>query len=75
MTREELAGKTKQNLTEIAKALGIKGASKLTRGDLIEHILLLDPPFSANPEQEKEIYQHLNATLVSPEIFTFIRHQ
>ncbi|MCL6589130.1 MAG: DUF4912 domain-containing protein [Firmicutes bacterium] len=63
MTREELAGKTKQNLIEIAKGLGVKGTSKLTRGDLIEHILLLDPPFSANPDQEKEIAQHLESTL------------
>jgi hypothetical protein len=63
MTREELAGKTKQNLIEIAKALGVKGTSKLTRGDLIEHILLLDPPFSANPDQEKEIAQQLESTL------------
>jgi len=63
MTREELAGKTKPELTGIAKSLGIKGISKLTRSDLVEHILLLDPPFSANPEQEKEIYQHLECTL------------
>lgn len=63
MTREELAGKTKPQLTEIAKTLGVKGVSKFTRGDLIEHILLLDPPFSANPEQETEIYQHLECTL------------
>jgi hypothetical protein len=63
MTREELAGKTKLQLTEIAKSLGLKGISKLTRSDLTEHILLLDPPFSANPEQEKEIYQHLECTL------------
>ncbi len=63
MTREELAGKTKTQLTEIAKSLGIKGISKLTRNDLLEHILLLDPPFSANPEQEKEISQHLECTL------------
>ncbi|MGE5604299.1 MAG: DUF4912 domain-containing protein [Bacteroidota bacterium] len=64
MTREELAGKTKTKLVEIAKSLGVKGVSKLTRDDLIEHILLLDPPFSANPNQEKEISQHLNNTLV-----------
>ncbi len=63
MTREELAGKTKVELTGIAKSLGIKGISKLTRNDLVEHILLLDPPFSANPEQEKEIYQQLECTL------------
>jgi hypothetical protein len=63
MTREELAGKTKVELTGIAKSLGIKGISKLTRSDLVEHILLLDPPFSANPEQEKEIYQQLECTL------------
>jgi hypothetical protein len=63
MTREELAGKTKQKLTEIAKSLGIRGISKLTREDLIEHILLLDPPFSANPEKEKEISQHLQNSL------------
>jgi hypothetical protein len=64
MTREELAGKTKAKLIEIAKSLGVKGVSRLTRDDLIEHILLLDPPFSANPSQEKEISQHLNNTLV-----------
>lgn len=63
MTREELAGKTKIELTGIAKSLGIKGISKFTRSDLVEHILLLDPPFSANPEQEKEIYQQLECTL------------
>ncbi|HBE77436.1 MAG TPA: hypothetical protein DDW65_06580 [Firmicutes bacterium] len=67
MTREELAGKPKQKLSEIAKSLGIRGTSKLTREDLIEHILLLDPPFSANPEKEKEISQHLNNTLVTTE--------
>ncbi len=69
MTREELAGKTKTKLVEIAKSLGVKGVSKLTRDDLIEHILLLDPPFSANPNQEKEISQHLNKTLVETEPF------
>jgi hypothetical protein len=63
MTREELAGKTKPKLLEIAKSLGIKGISKLTREDLIEHILLLDPPFSANPEQESAIAKHLTRTL------------
>lgn len=63
MTREELAGKTKQRLTEIAKSLGIRGISKLTREDLIEHILLLDPPFSASPEKEKEISHHLQSSL------------
>ena len=67
MTREELAGKTKTKLVEIAKLLGVKGVSKLTRDDLIEHILLLDPPFSANPNQEKEISQHLNNTQVDTE--------
>lgn len=67
MTREELAGKTKQKLVEIAKSLGVKGVSKLTRDDLIEHILLLDPPFSANPDQEKEISQQLNNSLVNTE--------
>ena len=61
MIREELAEKTKQNLAGIAKSLGIKGVSKLTRDDLIEHILLLDPPFSAIPEQEKVISQHFNS--------------
>jgi hypothetical protein len=69
MTREELAGKTKQKLNEIAKSLGVKGVSKLTRDDLIEHILLLDPPFSANSNQEEEISQHLNNTLVATEPF------
>lgn len=69
MTREELAGKTKTKLVEIAKSLGVKGVSKLTRDDLIEHILLLDPPFSANPNQEKEISQHLSNTLVDTEPF------
>lgn len=63
MTREELAGKTKKELTEIAKSFGIKGISKLNRDDLIEHILLLDPPFSANPELKDEISQHLETTL------------
>lgn len=63
MTREELARKSRQNLLEIAKSLGIKGLSKLNREDLVEHILLLDPPFSANPEQEKEISHHLNNSL------------
>ncbi|MGE5581663.1 MAG: DUF4912 domain-containing protein [Bacillota bacterium] len=67
MTREELAGKSKQKLSEIAKTLGIRGISKLTREDLIEHILLLDPPFSANPNQEKEISQHLHDTLAGTE--------
>jgi uncharacterized protein len=63
MTREELARKSRQNLLEIAKSLGIKGLSKLNRDDLVEHILLLDPPFSANPEQEKEISQHLQNSI------------
>jgi hypothetical protein len=63
MTREELAGKTKKELVEIAKTFGIKGTSKLTRDDLIEHIMLLDPPFSANPELKEEISQHLETTL------------
>ncbi len=63
MTREELAGKNKQKLSEIAKSLGIRGISKLTREDLIEHILLLDPPFSANPEKEREISQHLQNSI------------
>jgi hypothetical protein len=63
MTREELAGKTKKELVEIAKTFGIKGTSKLTRDDLIEHIMLLDPPFSANPELHDEISQHLETTL------------
>ena len=67
MTREELAGKTKLKLSEVAKSLGIRGISKLTREDLIEHILLLDPPLSANPEQEKEISQYLHNTLVGTE--------
>ncbi len=69
MTREELAGKTKLKLVEIAKSLGVKGVSKLTRDDLIEHILLLDPPFSASPIQENEISQHLKNTLVETEPF------
>lgn len=69
MTREELAGMKKPQLIEIAKSLGVKGTSKLTRDDLIEHILLLDPPFSANQNQEKEISQHLNNTLVGTEPF------
>ena len=64
MTREELAEKNKQDLVEIAKSLGVKGITKLTREDLIEHIMLLDPPFSANPDQEKEIAQHLCRTMV-----------
>jgi hypothetical protein len=68
MTREELAGKNKQSLMEIAKSIGIKGAYKLTRDDLIEHILLLDPPFSANPIQDQEIAQHLETVLQSPEL-------
>lgn len=59
MTREELAGKTKKNLSEIAKSLGVKGASKLTHDELIEHILLLDPPFSANSEDPTDISRHL----------------
>ncbi len=63
MTREELAGKNKQDLVEIARALGIKSISKLNRDDLIEQILLLDPPFSANPVQEMEISQHLQNIL------------
>ncbi|HYH02766.1 MAG TPA: DUF4912 domain-containing protein [Bacillota bacterium] len=63
MTREELAGKNKKELTEIAKSFGIKGISKLNRDDLIEHIMLLDPPFSANPELKDEISQHLETTL------------
>lgn len=67
MTREELAGNNKQRLSEIAKSLGIRGISKFTREDLIEHILLLDPPFSANPEQEKEISQYLNNTMAGTE--------
>ncbi len=67
MTREELAGKTKQQLLEIAKSLGLKGVSKLTRDDLVEHIVLLDPPFSANPEQEPEIARHLAKTLTFTE--------
>ncbi len=70
MTREELAGKTKQKLLEIAKSLGIKGISKLTRDDLIEHILLLDPPFSANPEQEIEVAKHLSRTLIHADNLT-----
>ncbi len=69
MTREELAGKTKQKLSEIAKTLGIKGLSKLTRDELIEHILLLDPPFSANPEQEKEISRYLNNSMAGSDHF------
>ncbi len=67
MTREELAGKNKQKLSEIAKSLGIRGISKLTREDLIEHILLLDPPFSANPEKEKEISQHIHNSIAGNE--------
>jgi hypothetical protein len=63
MTREELADKTKKELTEIAKSFGIKGISKLNRDDLIEHILLLDPPFSANPELKADISQHLENNL------------
>jgi hypothetical protein len=59
MTREELAEKTKKELTEIAKSFGIKGISKLNRDDLIKHILLLDPPFSANPKLTDDIAQHL----------------
>lgn len=59
MTREELAEKTKKNLSEIAKSLGVKGASKLTRDELIEHILLLNPPFSANSESAVDISHHL----------------
>jgi hypothetical protein len=70
MTREELAGKTKKELVEIAKTFGIKRTSRLTRDDLIEHIMLLDPPFSANPELKEEISQHLETTLagsISPD--------
>jgi hypothetical protein len=63
MTREELAEKTKKELTEIAKSFGIKGLSKLNRDDLIEHIMLLDPPFSANPELKDDIAQHLETAL------------
>jgi hypothetical protein len=63
MTREELAEKTKKELTEIAKSFGIKGISKLNRDDLIEHILLLDPPFSANPKLQDDIAQHLENAL------------
>lgn len=63
MTREELAGKTKKDLIEIAKSMGVKGTSKLTREELIEHVLLLDPPFSANPEDVKVISHHLEATI------------
>ncbi|MGD8401633.1 MAG: DUF4912 domain-containing protein [Bacillota bacterium] len=63
MTREELAGKTKKELTEIAKSFGIKGISKLNRDDLIEHLILLDPPFSANPELNDDIAKHLETAL------------
>jgi hypothetical protein len=63
MTREELAGKTKKELTEIAKSFGIKGISKLNRDDLIEHIILLGPPFSANPELNDDIAKHLETAL------------
>ncbi len=66
MTREELAGKTKQSLIEIAKALGIKGYSKLNREELVEHILLLDPPFSASSIQEKQISKYLDEALAAP---------
>ncbi|HEX7714179.1 MAG TPA: DUF4912 domain-containing protein [Bacillota bacterium] len=66
MTREELAAKTKPSLLEIAKSFGIKGTSRMTRNDLIEHILLLDPHFSANPEQEKEISHQLESSLGNP---------
>lgn len=63
MTREELAGNTKKELIDIAKSLGVKGTAKLTREELIEHILLLDTPFSANPEDEKLISHHLEESL------------
>jgi len=69
MTREELAGKTKQSLIEIAKSLGIRGYSKLTREELVEHILLLDPPFSASSIQEKQISQYLTEALAGPNNF------
>jgi len=63
MTREELAGKAKKNLIEIAKSMGVKATSKLTREELIEHILLLDPPFSANPEDAGLISRHLESSI------------
>jgi hypothetical protein len=71
MTREELADKTKKELTEIAKSFGIRGISKLNRDDLIEHILLLDPPFSANPELKADISQHLENNLGEEAKFNF----
>ena len=67
MTREELAGKSKPDLITIAKSLEIKGTSKMSKEDLINHILLLDPPFSASPEREQEISQHLENSKFSPD--------
>lgn len=69
MTREELAGKPKKDLIEIAKSMGVKGTSKLTREELIEHVLLLDPPFSANPEDEFVISHHLETLGTAEGIF------
>ena len=63
MIREELANKSKKDLTEIAKSLGVKGTSKLTKEELIEHIMLLDPPFAANPEDAPIISHHLDQSL------------
>lgn len=70
MTREELESKTKQDLLAIAKNLGLKGVSKATRADLIEHIQLLDPPYSADPERDEEISRHLHESINTGPMFT-----
>lgn len=63
MTREELAEKTKKELAAIAKSLGVEGVSRLSREELTENIILLDPPCSANPEANAVISKQLEMSL------------